>query len=102
MLTIKELLKGGFFQSDCIIVNVRKSHKTSNDIPVYKVVFLLNIENELYTFNATTQDWTFNEANILQFDYICKANIKFTYYPYKFRCKIHSINNLQQYDKEVL
>lgn len=102
MLKMQDILQGGIFQDNCIITSVKKSHNTTNGIVVYRLVFLVNIDNVLYTFNGTTQDWCFNKASILQFDNIYSANIKFTYYPKTFKCKVHSIDNLKEYSKGVL
>lgn len=102
MLKMQDILQGGIFQDNCIITNVKKSHNTTNGIVVYKLVFLVNIDNVLYTFNATTQDWFPSNLSILQFDNIYSANIKFTYYTKTFKCKVHSIDNLTVYDKGVL
>ena len=102
MLTMQDILQGGNFQDKCIITSIKYSHKTTNDIPVYKVFFLVNIDNKLYTFNATTQEYKCCKKQIYQKDIIYIADLKFSYYPKTFRCKIYSIENLEEYNKGVL
>lgn len=102
MLKMQDILQGGNFQDKCIITSIKYSHKTTNGISVYKVFFLVNIDNKLYTFNGTTQDDNCYNNQIYQKDVIYTANLKFSYYPKTFRCKIYSIENLEEYNKEVL
>ena len=92
MQKIQDILNSGKeYKLECVITDIKHSYNTKNGNAVYRVNFLIKIEDKYYCFTGTTREYLFG-YKFNQGNYLYKGDIRFKVL--HNRVKIFEITNI--------